>query len=112
MPPIHSGAQNPEESCMAHVQSGVRLPGIPLPRFSGDLASWPIFRDRCVPLIQDRPQLSNVEKYHYLCSAFDGEAVNAIKGFAVHAENYPLAWAALVKRYYKPRQIGHYFGGI
>lgn len=37
--------------------SSIRLPEIPLPRFSGDLASWPIFSDRFLSLIAERPQL-------------------------------------------------------
>jgi len=108
MPPTHSAAQNPPlGACMANLQSGIRLPEIPLPRFSGDLSSWPIFSNRFLSLIEERPSLSNVEKYHYLCSALDGEAAAVIKGFVMSTDNYPLAWAALVERFHKPRQLAN-----
>lgn len=92
---------------MEYPRSSIRLPEIPLPRFSGELSSWPIFSDRFLSLIEERPHLSNVERYHYLCGALDGEAADVIKGFVMSSDNYPLAWAALVERYHKPRQLAN-----
>lgn len=48
-----------------------------------------------------------MEKYHYLCSALDGEAAAIIKGFVMSVDTYPLAWAALVERFHKPRQLAN-----
>lgn len=46
--------------------SKVKLPKIPLPHFSGDLASWPSFIALYNTSIHENAQLSSIEKYQYL----------------------------------------------
>ena len=48
---------------LAQSSHSVRLPEIPLPRFEGELADWPVFRDRFVALVDSRSNISNIEKF-------------------------------------------------
>lgn len=86
----------------------VRLPEIPLPQFSGDLADWPVFRDRFVALVDSRSNVSNIEKFYYLLSCLELEASEVVKGITVSNETYPLAWKALVERFDKPRKLASF----
>ncbi|KAF0748221.1 Uncharacterized protein FWK35_00023001 [Aphis craccivora] len=81
----------------------MRLPEIPLPRFSGDLADWPVFRDRFVALVDSRSNISNIEKFYYLVSCLELKASEVIKGITGSNDTYSLAWKALVERFDKPR---------
>lgn len=86
----------------------MRLPEIPLPRFSGDLADWPVFRDRFVALVDSRSNISNIEKFYYLVSCLELEASEVIKGITVSNDTYSLAWKALVERFDKPRKLASF----
>jgi len=83
----------------------IRLPEIPLPRFEGNLAGWPDFRDRFTALVHSRSTISNVEKFYYLLSCLGTDALEAVKGITVSNDTYTLAWMALVERYDKPRKL-------
>jgi len=86
----------------------MRLPEIPLPRFSGDLADWPVFRDRFVALVDSRSNISNIEKFYYLVSCLELKASEVIKGITGSNDTYSLAWKALVERFDKPRQLASF----
>ncbi|KAK9512314.1 hypothetical protein O3M35_000768 [Rhynocoris fuscipes] len=51
------------------------LPRIPLPQFSGDLSSWPRFRDTYQSLVHTDPRSTPIEKFHFLLSSLSGEAL-------------------------------------
>lgn len=85
----------------------VRLPEIPLPRFEGELANWPDFRDRFTALVHSRSTISNAEKFYYLLSCLGTDPLEAVKGIAVSNDTYPLAWVTLVERYDKPRKLAY-----
>ncbi|KAF0754056.1 Uncharacterized protein FWK35_00018224 [Aphis craccivora] len=86
----------------------MRLPEIPLPQFSGNLADWPVFRDRFVALVDSRSNISNIEKFYYLVSCLELEASEVIKGITVSNDTYSLAWKALVERFDKPRKLASF----
>lgn len=75
------------------------LPKISIPKFSGDYASWPPFRDLFSSMIIENDDILAVEKLHYLKSNVSGDASRLIANFAVTANNFTLAWEALVSRY-------------
>ncbi|KAF0721996.1 Uncharacterized protein FWK35_00015419, partial [Aphis craccivora] len=83
----------------------VRLPEIPLPHFEGELADWPVFRDRFIALVDSRSNISNIEKLYYLLSCLQCEASDVVKGITVSNDTYSIAWAALVERYDQPRRL-------
>ncbi|XP_065073823.1 uncharacterized protein LOC135697895 [Ochlerotatus camptorhynchus] len=67
---------------VAHVAgaglSRVKLPEIRLPTFSGPLKEWVTFRDTFRSLIHNNPQLTDMEKFTYLRSSLNGEALQEI----------------------------------
>ena len=78
---------------------GVRLPTIELPKFGGDLAEWLGFRDTFVSLIHQNNQISDIQKFHYLRAALQGDAEQIIKSLEFSAANYAVAWEALRNRF-------------
>lgn len=87
------------------VSRSSHLPEIPLPSFEGNLPEWPVFRDRFVAFVVNRPELSNIERFYYLLGCLKGEALNTIKNISVSDVTYNLAWSTLVERFDKPRQL-------
>lgn len=83
----------------------VRLPEIPLPTFNGDIFQWPSFRDRFLAMVDQRPQLSNIDKIHYLMGCIKGAAADAVRGIPLSGDTYKLIWSTLVSRFDKPRLI-------
>ncbi|XP_022181619.1 uncharacterized protein LOC111041619 [Myzus persicae] len=105
-----SGSDKVQSEVASTVQSShsVRLPEVPLPQFSGDLADWPVFRDRFVAIVDSRSNISNIEKFYYLLSCLELEASETVKGITVSNDTYSLAWAALVDRFDKPRRLASF----
>lgn len=51
--------------------------------------------------IDKRANLTNCQKFHYLKSYLDGEALSLVKHITVTDDNYKEAWERLVQRYDK-----------
>jgi len=82
----------------------IQLPRI-IPSFSGELTQWENFRDVFQSLVADRPDLSNVQKLHYLKANLKGEAGSVLSNVHVTDANYVTAWTLLRRRYDNPRAI-------
>ncbi|XP_053697263.1 uncharacterized protein LOC128744354 [Sabethes cyaneus] len=76
-----------------------KLPQISLPKFGGKIEEWLNFRDLYMSLIHLQPDLPEVEKFHYLRSQLEGEALNLINTLPLTKTNYMVAWDMLVQRY-------------
>lgn len=61
----------------------VKLPLISLPKFSGNIEEWLAFRDLYVSLIHYSTELPVIEKFHYLRSQLEGEALSMISSLAI-----------------------------
>nr|XP_029720545.1 uncharacterized protein LOC115262282 [Aedes albopictus] len=83
----------------------VQLPRITLPRFSGDIEEWLAFRDLYVALVYSSAELPTIEKYHYLRSQLDGEALNVISSLPLTPANYTVAWNLLTARYSNKKML-------
>ncbi|XP_025406061.1 uncharacterized protein LOC112680239 [Sipha flava] len=83
----------------------VRLPEIPLPSFHGDIFKWLSFRDRFVAMVDQRQNLTDIEKFYYLTGCLKGIALDAIGGIPVAGDNYQLAWSTLKSRFDRPRLV-------
>ncbi|XP_077280836.1 uncharacterized protein LOC143907758 [Temnothorax americanus] len=81
------------------------LPRINLPTFDGSTDKWESFRDRFKSLVHNEPNLSNVNRMHYLCSSVKGEASKALDHLAVTDHNFDVAWKILVSRYDNKRRL-------
>ena len=91
----------------------IKLPAISLPQFHSSLGEWVHFRDSFKALINRNEALSNIERFHYLKSAVQGEAVRALKTLPVSDNHYEAAWEALCKRYQDIDElIDHHVGAL
>ncbi|XP_062703695.1 uncharacterized protein LOC134286139 [Aedes albopictus] len=79
--------------------ANVKLPTISLPEFDGDFNHWLTFHDTFVSMIHSSTEISQVQKFHYLRAALKGEAANLIQSITITANNYAVAWDALVTRF-------------
>ena len=83
------------------------LPRINLPKFDGQLSSWPKFRDIFSSIVDRDPHLSNMEKFHYLTSSLIGNASSIISSFPLEEQNYALAWQSLLDVYDNKRLLAN-----
>ncbi|XP_062557788.1 uncharacterized protein LOC134222645 [Armigeres subalbatus] len=81
----------------------VRLPQIKLQSFNID--EWLSFRDLFTSLIHWKPDLPEVEKFHYLKGCLQGEPRSLIDPLQVTKANYQVAWDMLLKRYNNSKQL-------
>ncbi|XP_071653979.1 uncharacterized protein [Temnothorax longispinosus] len=88
--------------------SSIRLPKISLPEFSGDLALWPSFIALFNVSIHENRSISSMEKYQYLVASLKGEALNVVKNLPLSADNYAIAYDALISRYQNKRNLADY----
>lgn len=92
----------------------VRLPQIKLQNFDGNIDEWLSFRDLYTSLIHRKPDLSEVEKFHYLKGCLGGEAKALVDSLKITRGNYTIAWDSLQNRYnnsklLKKRQVQSLF---
>ncbi|XP_055605396.1 uncharacterized protein LOC129753588 [Uranotaenia lowii] len=83
----------------------VRLPQIKLQTFNGDIEDWLGFRDLFTSLIHCKPDLCEVEKFHYLKGCLEGEPKTLIDSLQITQANYTIAWNILLKRYNNSKQL-------
>lgn len=82
-----------------NVHTYVRLPQINLPEFDGRFEGWLAFHDTFKALIDSSPELSNIQKFHYLRASLKGDALKLIDSFPMSDANYRVAWDGLVARF-------------
>ncbi|XP_058449063.1 uncharacterized protein LOC131429026 [Malaya genurostris] len=90
---------HPSSPTVSSSLKGLKLPTISLPEVDGDFKEWLTFHDTYLALIHSNQDVPAIQKFHYLKSAFTGEAAQMIESFTISAANYPLAWQALISRY-------------
>ncbi|XP_055604180.1 uncharacterized protein LOC129752424 [Uranotaenia lowii] len=83
----------------------VRLPQIKLQSFNGNIDEWLGFRDLYISLIHCKPDLPEVEKFHYLKGCLQGEPKSLIDPLQITRANYIVAWDILLKRYNNSKQL-------
>lgn len=86
-------------------QNNVLLPRIEIPTFSGIYQEWPSFQDHFISLIHSKPNLTEVEKLHYLKNYITGEAAELIRSIQITNANYAVAWKLIKDRYNNKRFI-------
>ena len=68
--------------------TGVKLPLLQLPKFSGNVLEWPAFHDVFVASVDSHKKLSNVQKFTHLRSCLSGRALKCIEGYSVTNDNF------------------------
>lgn len=81
------------------MQTAPRLPNIPVPKFKGQYEQWLEFRDTYVSLIHNNKSITDIEKFHFLRGALEGDAKEVIHSLEFSAANYKTAWDLLCERY-------------
>lgn len=112
-PPLDHSLRHVDTSTNSTMEH-VRLPQIRLQSFNGNIDDWLSFRDLFTSLIHRKPELPDVEKFHYLKGCLEGEAKMLIDSLQVTKTNYQIAWELLLKRYnnsklLKKRQVQSLF---
>ncbi|XP_072159636.1 uncharacterized protein [Bemisia tabaci] len=89
----------------------VRLPKLELKHFSGKSEDWLSFANIFTIAVHGVASLSAVEKFQYLISTLEGDALSLIKGLEITAANYVVAWDLLRARYHNERRLISYHIG-
>jgi len=82
-----------------------RLPKLTLPKFSGDVTKWTTFWDSFKSAVNETSQLTSIDKFNYLYSLLEGNALRCVKGLQLSADNYATALELLKQRFGKKQQI-------
>uniref|UniRef100_A0A224XLL5 Putative striated muscle preferentially n=1 Tax=Panstrongylus lignarius TaxID=156445 RepID=A0A224XLL5_9HEMI len=94
----------PSATTLSHI-SATRLPQIPVPHFDGDFRQWVSFRDTFTALVVNQPDISDVERLHYLLNALRGEARATIQHISLSEGQFQVAWATLRQAYDNKRRL-------
>ena len=92
-------ASSATSSASSVAVSGIKLPTIALPEFSGNDMHWAAFRDTFEALIHKNSEVMEIQKFHYLRAALKCEAAKLIESFPLCAIKNQIAWKSLVDRY-------------
>ncbi|GBM22161.1 hypothetical protein AVEN_190819-1 [Araneus ventricosus] len=63
--------------------SSLRLSGLELPTFHGDLGTWLTFREVFAPTIDINKYMSEASKFNYLIEALKGDPAKLVSGFSM-----------------------------
>ena len=85
--------------------TSIKLAKLVLPKFRGDITSYRTFWESFESAVHKNVYLSNIDKFNYLLSLLEGNALLAIKGLAVTDGNYQTAISILQERFGKLQQI-------
>lgn len=109
-PPVSPTSLHDSSNVSAHpvASANLHLPSIKLTQFDGSICEWENFRDRFSALVIDNSTLSEFAKMHYLTTCVTGRARDYIADIAVTAENFRVAWRALVDRFESKRRLLHH----
>ena len=101
---VQSGAKYSSSEYSENI-TGVKLPLLQLPKFSGNVLEWSAFYDAFLASVDPHKRLSNVQKFTHLRSCLNGRAYKCIEGYAVTNDNYPKALQDLQGRFGRKRLL-------
>ncbi|XP_056637669.1 uncharacterized protein LOC130445806 [Diorhabda sublineata] len=76
-----------------------KFPPIPIPTFSGKSENWLEFRDTFSSLVHKNERLDNIEKFHFLRGALDGDVKQFIGTLEFSDSGYDVVWNLLLERF-------------
>lgn len=86
-------------------RSHIKLPIIEIPKFAGNLKTFKTFIDMYNSLVHHNDALADIEKFNYLTSSLENAPLKLIQCTPMTAENYTIAYNALINRYDNKRLI-------
>lgn len=100
-----SDSSNSNQSSGQNNLSCFQLPKRRFPTFSGVITEWQGFDDLFNSILSHAPDLSAVEKFEYLKTSLEGEALTLVSHLSLTAPNYLSAWEILRTRYGNKRDL-------
>ena len=82
-----------------------KLPKLVLPKFKGDITNYRTFWQSFESAVHNNTELATIDKFNYLFSLLEGQALRSIKGLAITEDNYQAAVHILQERFGKSQQI-------
>ena len=82
-------------------QLTVKLPKLDLKKFDGNILKWTEFWDAFEATIHKNESLHEVDKFNYLKSQLQGQAIELLSGLELTKDNYEIAVNLLKERYGK-----------
>jgi hypothetical protein len=82
-----------------------KLPELKLKEFHGQPAEYPAWRDHFRSNVEDRPNLSNVDKMQYLQAACKGTAARMLQRYRATNANFDVVMRALEDRFGKKGEV-------
>ena len=83
----------------------INLPKLTIEKFSGDYTKFNTFIDSFVAAVDSCEELRDIEKFNYLKSYLEGEALRTIKGITLTNKNYKEALDVLRRRYGNKQRV-------
>lgn len=102
---VNTTSSSTSNSSPSAIPTNIRLPEIILPKFSGRLEDWCVFRDSFVSAVGSRSDIGPVEKLHYLKGLVQGEAARILDPIKICEQGYKDAWRTLKLRFENKRQL-------
>lgn len=95
------------ESSLNSSSSGAKakLPKLQLPHFKGEVTRWSSFWDSFESSVHNNIEISEIDKFNYLKSLLEGEALRAVQGLPLTSANYESAVTILKDRYGRPQLV-------
>ncbi|KAH7709448.1 hypothetical protein AAVH_23288 [Aphelenchoides avenae] len=75
------------------------LTELPIPKFSGDVRTYPVFKNRFLKTVGGRSDLEPQHKFQYLLQFLDGEPLHLANGYLIANRNYFKLLGRLKGRY-------------
>lgn len=92
-------------SSLRDASSGMQLPRIELPKFSGSFTEWENFRGIFESIVANNDSLSDSQKLYYLKSTLSGDAALLVSNIKISDDNYDAASTLLSDEYENRRAI-------
>lgn len=87
------------ENNISNQTCSFQLPKLQTPSFNGSFDKWLSFYDSFKSMCHDNPNISNIQKFHYLKTCLRDEAAEVIASLETSSENYIVAWNLLKRRF-------------
>lgn len=75
------------------------LPKVKIPNFDGSIETWFPFYENFRVLIHEDNSLSKIEKFNFLNSCLEGEAMELIAGIVISDDGYDNAWELIQEKF-------------
>ena len=104
---LHVNASTEQQAQAVRAPSVIRskLPKLVLQKFKGDITNFRAFWECFESSVHKNLSLTTTDKFNYLLSLLEGNALHAVKGLAVTEDNYQAAIDILQERFGRTQQI-------